>query len=265
VVAFQPKGRRGAFLWEAGLKTDLPGEPSVVIPLKAFVLREAMLSDDIVNFGVFKRGQKKQNTIWLVCQEHPQFKLKDVQASVTGYTVQFQETTVSGFYPGDQRGYQVEIRPMDDIEYGRKHGYLYLLTDIPGHEKMELRLFGYVIGDITAAPDYMAFGVVKSGAVVQKNIKVSHNDYQKFEILRITSSLPFVSGQLRTIIPKKYYEIDVTLTYPENPVVGEFRGKLEIQTDCPTHAIVGVELQGVILTNAEKKEKEEEKKKEKEK
>ena len=248
-VQFYPKGKRGRVNWEVALKTDLPGTPKLLIHLSSFVLRDAILSDEVINFGVFKRDSKKTMSLWIVCREHPDFLLKEVKCTAEGFQTKIQEQAeVIGFYPGPLRGYQVDIIPDDAIAYGRNYGNLMLTTDIPGHETMELRLFAYIIGEITAAPDYLAFGVVKPGMSLRRNIKVSHNDYQEFEIVKLATKVPFLKAELKTVLPKKYYEINVTLDYPEKPEAGEFRGQLEIYTDCLKHSVVTVYVQGFIQT-----------------
>jgi hypothetical protein len=245
-VLFHPKGRWGSFRWEVSLKTSLAAQPKITIPLSTFILRDAMLSEEIVNFGVFKRGVPKKHTIWLTCRQYPGFALKEAQVTAEGFGIAFAETTVSGFYPGDQRGYRIDITPREDIGYGRRNGNVVLTTTIAGHEKMELRLFAYINGEITAAPDYIPFGLVKPGMVQQKNIKVSHNDFQQFSILRLNSTIPFITPQLKTVIPRKYYEIELILKCPQDAASGEFRGKLEIFTDCAKHSLLEVFLQGFI-------------------
>lgn len=252
-VLFHPKGRWGAFRWEVNLKTSLAAHPKITIPLSTFILRDAMLSEEIVNFGVFKKGVPKKYTIWLTCRQHPEFLLKEVQVTAEGFQCEFSETTVTGFYPGDQRGYRIDVSPRADIGYGRRNGNLILTTTIPGHEKMELRLFAYIIGEITAAPDYIPFGLVKPGMAVQKNIKVSHNDFQPFSILKLSSNIPFITPQLKTVIPQKYYEIDLSLKCPADAPMGEFRGMLEIVTDCAKHTRIEISLQGFIQGNPPEK------------
>lgn len=245
-VAFQPKGQRGLIRWDAALATDLQSYPKIVIPLTAYVLRDAVLSDGVVNFRVFKRGEEKSIVLWCAYSQNPNFRLYSAVTSVAGFATKFEETTVSGFYPGDQRGYRIEIIARKDIGYGRNSGILLLTTDIPDHEKMEIRLFAYVIGDITAAPEYMSFGVLKPGMSYKRQIIVSHNEHKKFNIRQVVSSLPFVSTELQTVIPEKYYYIWVTLKCPIDIIPGEFRGTLQIHTDCPTHNVVDITVQGFV-------------------
>jgi hypothetical protein len=319
-ILFQPKGMRGAFQWDASLQTSLTEQPVIVVPLKAYVLRDGILSDEIINFRVFKRGEEKEITLWMVYRHNPQFKVVNARLNVDGFDLKCQEMKeVEGFYPGLQRGYRIDIRAKKDIPYGRNDGRLILETDIPEHKKIELRLFAYAIGDLTAAPDYLSFGVIpkyffslpatyqdtldkgklpeemlkafqkeeitlsenvslhiiakesqwriqdaKNGLqyfvmkdkdslkiyeeISKRQITVSHNHYEKFRITQVKSNVPFISTKLEAVIPEKYYYIHVILKCPENAPKGEFRGILDIYTDCPTHSHIPVQLQGLFKT-----------------
>lgn len=267
-VAFQPKGRRGAFRWEAAVQTDLPEQPRLVIPMQAYILRDDVLSEYVANFRIFKRGERPEVTLWLTCHEKKDFQLKKVEATVEGFTIRLLDTRdvvvvkcnllwphitaklveaqIGGFYPGPQRGYRIDITADEDIPYGRNHGDIVLTTDIPGQEKVSVRLFAYVVGDITAAPDYLSFGLVKPGTSYERKVVVSHNRYEQFNIGDVTSNLDFVTARVEVVIPDKYYYVWITLHCPKNIKAGEFRGMLYIKTDCPTHEIVEVNLQGFI-------------------
>ena len=160
-VMFQPKGRSGAVRWQARLKTDHPQQPVLVLPLTAYVLRDALVSEDIVNFGVFKRGSRPKIELRMACRHYPQFKLLKAEFDGgNGFDIKFKAGEVEGLYPGHQRGYHIEITANANIAYGRNHGKFVFHTTIPGHEKITVPLQAYVLGDLTAVPDYLAFGLI---------------------------------------------------------------------------------------------------------
>lgn len=272
-IVFHPRGIRGMYRWEVALQTSLPEQLKIVIPMQAYVLRNDILSENMVNFRIFKRGEKKEYALWLTCHKYPEFRLKKVATDIPGFDtrvidsrditvlswdllwprIQAKRTCaqIGGFYPGPQRGYRIDIIAREDIGYGRNHGEVVLTTDIPGQEEVKLRLFAYVLGEITAAPDYLSFGLVHPGMTAQRKIILSHNDYKPFRVEpEVGSSLDFITARVEEVIPEKYYYVWVSLQCPQNAGNGEFRGTLSINTDCPTHRVVGVHVQGFVQNPA---------------
>ena len=83
-------------------------------------IRDAFLSEDIVNFNVFKRGTRPKIILRMACRQYPQFKLQKAEFDGhKGFDIKFGEGQVDGLYPGRQRGYHIEITPNADIAYGR--------------------------------------------------------------------------------------------------------------------------------------------------
>ena len=137
---FQPKGTRGEFVWDARIGTNLPEQPEITVKMRAYVLVTSILSDWLVNFKVFKKGTAKPITLWMAYNENPNFLIKSAKIDINGFDLKVEEMKeVEGFYPGIQRGYKIEIAPGKDIEYAENNGKLIIETDIPGHEKVELR------------------------------------------------------------------------------------------------------------------------------
>lgn len=246
-VVFQPKGYKGKFRWDARIKTDYPASPLLVLPMEAFILVDDVISEEIANFKVFKRGTQQTIEIFMACKDKRDFQIKDIISDVPGMEIVKEEMRkVEFFYPGKQRGYKISITPKVDIPYGRNNGTIQIISDIPGREKIDVRVFAYVIGDITAAPDYLTFNQVEPGKKVTKRIIVSHNKLEHFHILGIRSNSPFFETKIIEKVPHKYYYVDVTLNLPANMKPGEFRDTLYIMTDYPAHKEVVVYVQGIV-------------------
>lgn len=247
-VFFQPKGRRGPFHWEIKLATNIPQQPILVVTLKAFILKNAMFSDDIVNFRVTKKNKKNKKSLWMVCNYFKKFKIKSVTSDIKGFFISFhEEKEVIGFYPGKQRGYRIDVE-IDNktIGYGRNAGNIIITTNIPGKEIIKVPIFAYIIGDISVAPDYLSFGLLRKGRSKKRKLIISHHKFKEFTITKIVSSLSFISTELKTVVPKKYYILWVRCVYPKNPKKGEFRGKVEVFTDYEDQEKIVVKTQGYI-------------------
>ncbi len=247
---FVPKGMRGIVQWEIKLDISpkIGNQQLLIVPLQANVMLDSLLSEWIANFRVFKRSAAKPITLWMTNHRQQNFKLLEVTTDVTSFDISSQELSeVTGFFPGPQRGYRIDITPKADIPYGRNNGKIYLKTDIPGKEKIEIPLFAHVIPEIAAVPDYISFGVMKPGKKITKQVVVSRRELAKFQILSCKSSIPFISSTLQTVVPDIYYYVHITLDCPENATPGEFRGTFSIETDCEEQREVIVNLQGIVL------------------
>lgn len=246
-VLFQPRGYKGLFRWEAKIATDLPTHPVLVLPLQAFILVDGVISSEIANFRIFKRGEERKIEIWMACREKQDFQIQSITCDVPGFNITYtEEKDVDFFYPGKQRGYKIEIAPKVDIAYGRNHGVIKICSDIPGRETIDVRLFATVIGDITAAPDYLTFGKLEPGKKYTKKLILSHNELKLFKVLGTSSELPFLSAKVIERIPNKYYYVEVTLDCPEDLKPGELRSEMYIDTDWETHKKVVVYIQGIV-------------------
>jgi hypothetical protein len=245
-VSFDPKGRRGKFFWEVALQTGIPEAPSLIIPLQASILIDGILSEKIVNFKIFRKGESKAIRLYLACHNQPNFQLKQICFSTPGFDSKWEETIVSEFFPGDQRGYKIDIIAKDSIAYGKTEGVVTFFSDILGHEKIELRVFAFVLGDIVASANYLAFGVLSPGHLYKKKIWLHHHEYQHFKIESIHSTLPCVSARIEKQ-DSQYYHLDIDWNCPPSAQGGEMRGIVQIETDCPTHKIVEIQVQGIVM------------------
>lgn len=251
-VAFTPRGYRGKFQWEVKIATDLPGNPTIVIPLQAYILRDAMLSEDKIDFGIFNKGKAKSKTIWLVCRQHPKFTLKKASCDVKGFDIQFKEVEkIEGFYPHPLRGYRIDISTNDKIVYGKNHGKVDLETHIPGHKEMHVHLLAHAVGEITIAPEYLSFGVIRPGQVQERRILVYHGQKKEFRVLHAKTDLKWLSTRIQTVMPH-YYILHAKLACPEGTAPGEFRNLLKVSTDLPEYQEIEVHLQGIVFSPPKK-------------
>ena len=243
-VYFQPKGNRALFRWDAKVKTNLDNQPVIIIPLQAYILTTEIVSTGIVNFRVFKQGMQETIKVWMAYHKKQNFKIKKIETDVKGFDIKFEEQKeIFGFYPGKQRGYRIDITPNKNIKLGRNNGRIYIKTNIPGKETVELRLFAYVLGDITTSTNNIRFNVVKQGQKKVKNVILdSHKD---FKIIKVESSLKFVSTKLKKIVSSNYH-LNVTVNSKGvNP--GEFRGVIKVVTDQEINKNIEIKVHGVIV------------------
>lgn len=243
---FVPKGMRGVVQWDIKIQVE-PTKEILIAHLKVESMLDSLLSEGVLNFRIFKRGTQPTITIWMAWWRDTSFKLLEVTSDLSDFEIKTQELErVEGFYPGPQRGYCIDVTPKKDIAYGRNNGKLFIKTNIPGHENITLPLIAHVIGDITAAPESLAFGLMKPGDKKTKQVIISHNELKPVKILGFTSTVPFISGTLQVVREDRYYYLFVTCECPESAQPGEFRGKILVQTDCPTHPEVVIYLQGIV-------------------
>jgi len=243
---FVPKGMRGVVQWDIKIVID-PTKQVLIAPMRVEVMLDSLLSEGVVNFKVFKRHEPRNITLWMAWWRDPTFKLLSVTSDRAGFDIKTKELeSVEGFYPGPQRGYQIDITSRPDIPYGRNHGKLFLKTNVPGHEDIALNLHAHVIGDVTAAPEYLTFGLLRPGEKKTKQVIISHNELKNLKVLGFKSDIPYVSGELKVVMEDRYYHLSVTCECPADAQPGEFRGQMLVATDCPTHPEVVIYLQGIV-------------------
>lgn len=235
-VVFMPKGMHDVIQWEVklALTPPLPNQSYVLISLKANVLLDAIISQPVINFKGFKRGNGSPVVLWLACYKQPDFKLEQVEFDAPGFDIAWKELPeVTGFYPGPQRGYRIDVAPKLDIPYGRNDGTIILRTTIKGNETIKIPVFAYVNGDITAIPDYIRFGNITPGTKYTKRLALSQNEFKKFTIRQVKTSIPWISAQIQPVLDHYYY-LHLQADCPTDAEAGEFRGKCIVETDCPT-------------------------------
>lgn len=251
-VILNPTGKMGRYVWEVTFETDSPDAPSVVLPIRVLVQRDALLSEPIVRLKPFFMGDPLEKKVWVASRHKPDFKIFSAGCTAPGFDVQVTASPVEGFYEVDH-GYLVLVSTRADISPGTKKGEVILHTDLPEHETIRIPFFACVNGYIRLSPAYLAFGLLEPGHVYHKTVRVSHDQLNsEFHIVRMNSSIPELALAVKPLIADHFYEIEVTWTVPENAAAGECRGLLEIHTDFAGQPLVALPVQGIVFPKPKK-------------
>ena len=254
MVKVDPSGRSGYIQWSIRIFTDCPQIPVVETYLDATILKNAMLSQEYLYFGEFRRGVKALQKIWVAPQKYPEFKVLEVKAVIADpqkpvseyFNIEFSAGVYEGFYPGLRPAYCIEIKAQETIPYGRVEGKLVIKTDIPEHNIIEIPLLARVAGEIGVRPDYLSLGIIKAGRTTKKNIYIYHREGGAFSIKKITSTCKFLNPEIQVKVPEQYYKITVFCEGKEGLPEGEFRGHLTIHTTSEQQPEIKIPIQGII-------------------
>ncbi len=251
-VTIDPHGRNGYFRWEIKILTDHPEVPLVFAATDATILRNAVLSEEYLYFGEFRRGASIKKEVWVAPQDQPNFEILSAQEELGGnpeqryFDIQIKKGTYAGFYPGPRSAYLVSVQARRDIPYGRINGKIVLTTNLPQQKKLEIPLLARVAGEIGVKPDYISLGIIKENRPVTRKIYIYHRKGLDFNIKKISSSWPHLKIEEKVKVPDSYYEITVSVDRSQKMNKGEFRGNLIIETSDHEQSTIKVPLQGFV-------------------
>jgi hypothetical protein len=257
-IILNPKNRFGFLRWEIGVVTNL-SEAAILLPFDVTIYKDGFISQEAVYFGEIRRGVAVEKKIWVSPRLAPDFHVNKVYCEVPDlpecFAVSWEAVVYDGFYPAPRRAYCINVAPRKDIPFGRIEGKLYILTDAPGYEKIELPVAVVVSGEIGLSRDYLAFGLVAHKRAVTKSIMVYNREGKSFKMQSANVNLPFAHTEIKNIIPDQYYEVSVTVRPDRGTSAGEFRGKLTIATSSEDQPTLHVAVQGFVpLAASEEKQ-----------
>lgn len=252
---FDPKGRKGYARWEILFYTNLPEFPILMATFDVTILKDGMLSQDFFSFGEFHRGVSADMQLWIAPEKNPDFKVKEVKVVLENqnqecFDVECKPGVYDGFYPGPRPAYSLKLVAKNNIPYGRIEGKVYIVTDIPGKEKIEIPLLAKVIGDIGLRPDYLALGAVKKEDKIVRKILIFNRKGESFQIQEIKTALPFLNLGYVSVLEDQYYQILVSIKKDSPLPSGEFRGKIVVTTSHPEMSEIEIPVQGVVIVPA---------------
>ncbi len=115
------------------------------------------------------------------------------------------------------------------MKVGRFRERVNITTDHEKAGKINVYVFGEVIGNIKVQPNYVSLGTLKKGKAVEKTIKVNATGDTPFKILDVSSSEKEIKTALETVKEGKEYLVKLIL--PETYTRPLAKGTVTIKTD----------------------------------
>ena len=249
-LKFDPTGRKGYSLWEILIYTSSSKSPVIMASFDTTILHGGIVSHDFITFGKFPKGTKIEELFWISPRNFPGFKINKIKLNLNKkncFDIKHGVKEYEGFYPGKRKAHYIKIATKKDIPYGRIDGNLEIYSNLPGKEKIEIPLMGFVIGDIGTRPsNYIYMGVVEKKRSSIKRAVVFHRLGGRFKIKKIESTLPFIAAGFVPILEEQCYQVFVSIKKNAMLPVGEFSGKLIIHTTYKKMPKVVIPVKGVV-------------------
>lgn len=246
-VTLNPAGKMGRYLWEMNLYTDSKDIPMLTLPIRAYVLKDTLVSENPLHIKPFFKGDAWEKKFWIASRHKPDFQIFSAECNIPGFIIETTKSPVEGFY-GVEQGYTLRLSCEPGIAPGSKKGEILVKTDLVGQEMVSIPVFAYVNGYIQTIPAYLAFGMMNPGKSYRKVFRVSHNQIQQaFQIKEIKCSIPEVQTKLKVLIENHFYEIEVTWAISQDMIHGEQRGYLELITDVAKEPVIKLPLLGIVF------------------
>lgn len=250
-ITFNPWGRSGYLRWEVLVYHTLSTEP-VKASFDVTVLKDHYLSHSSLYLGEFQQGQPKEAKVWISLRDFPTLQIHKAEVELTNkqnsFDVSWHSEMYTGFYPETRPAYCVLVRAKKKIAFGPIEGKLLVYTNHPAKPVIEIPLSGKVSGEIGLNRNYLSMGLVKRNQSTTKSFLVYAVDESKaFTVTKVTSTLPFITLEVKTLFPERYYEIFATAQADDKSLPGEFRGEIQISTSSTTQPLVRLPVQAILM------------------
>jgi hypothetical protein len=200
-----------------------------VVQLKLTVDIQAVLAvePDRIYFGVLRKGQKSEEKSVVL-----QGTAKDVTRilSATAENVFIRaEAVPTEVKEGENKGQIIKVSVLPGMKLGRFNERITVQTDHKEVKSLFFYVGGMVVGDITAFPPNVSFGMFRKGGRYDKIVRVIGAPGVTFHVVEAKSSSPGLVPTVAAIKEGAEYRISVTLmdTFEKDIL----REKILIMTD----------------------------------
>ena len=235
-VTLSPKAPRGRLTGQLKINTDNEHAKVITVTVNANITGEIVFTPDRVTL-IIQKGEEFEGTPLNVHKERKgAFTITKIDCDLEHVTTQIQ-TVEQG------RRYKVQLNATDRVDIGRQSGTITLHTDSADDPEVKVPLTLIVRGNLTLVPEQLSYGLVNQGDQRNKTITVSSTK-EGLKIKKASCDLDFFTTE---IVPKeegKSYQISVTIG--SNPPVGQFKGKLMIETNDSLQPTMEVPVNGRV-------------------
>jgi hypothetical protein len=167
--------------------------------------------------------------------------VKQLKPGGTDFTASFQ--TIE-----DGKRYELAVATNPALKPGQYHQTLKILTDSKAAPELEIDLAVTVFPKVFVTPNMLTIPQMSStqdlSAVNLPLIYVRKLRGDGLKISSVSSTLPFVTLTLSTDTEGQIYTIKVTLDRSKITTLGEFKGKIRVETNDPDAPVLEVPVQG---------------------
>lgn len=200
---------------------------------------EVALEPDFVNFGEVERGKTFTKILKLIQIGTKDLHLKKVEAAEDYFV-----TRVSPNEEKGQRGFKINVVLKPDAPVGLFVETIILHTNSNKKPRIDVPIYGNVIGRIRIKPQTVLLGVIEKGSHAANKIEVTSVDRKKFNILKVTFNPSYCLTEVTRA--KNNWEFEIAIKVDENASTGRVAGKIHIYTDDSDQPLIEVPVYGLI-------------------
>ena len=205
---FDTQYRRGRQTATVKVNTNDPHTPVIHFTLTGIVAGLAEIVPNNLHLKTISNQESIEKTLEIYDPGDGRLKVKRVQSSSP-----FIQTKIQHIYKeGLVAKIFVTIKP--GLPVGELKEKLTLLTEGYRYPQVEVLVMGKVVGAIRLDPEQFFIGLVKTGEVVRRSVRLRKNGTPDLKILRIESTHPSITTDFEAVKTGVEYEIAVTFTAP---------------------------------------------------
>ena len=219
-VEFDTKGRIGWQKEYIYLQTNDPASPLTVLQLQGDILTDLRYTPSIVDFGVVRKNQIVQRSLYIILGEE-KFKIKKIV--VPSYSkVENIKTKTPLIYE-----IQISFSPKEIIPKFEEKMILY--TNSKRYRKIEIPVKAEIKGEINCFPNFFFFGVVTDKSQLNREIIISNYFKKDFQIIEINKNIDWITFDLKHL-KNNEYKLIAKLKKEKLPI-GCIKGEIEVKTN----------------------------------
>lgn len=201
-----------------------------------------MFTDTSHSFGTVARGAKSEFNFELTNIYKEDIHIASVRASCGCVTPTITKELIKTWEKG-----AVNVRFNTGSFLGQRAASITLTIDRPFFAEVQLKIDGFIRGDVVFEPGAVLFGSIDQGATAERKMLVSRTGQDKWEISDVRSANPDL--QVEIVDQKRtpglsQYSLSVKLVEPKK--TGFFRDQMVLITNDPRSSQLAVTIEGNV-------------------
>lgn len=139
----------------------------------------------------------------------------------------------------------IQLDVLRNATTGQFSGQVELVTNSLRRPTIIIPIAGKVVGDLTAMPSGLLFGVIAPGERRTRTLTIKSQSKKKFSIIDIESDCPNVSWEAPGNRKKREHEITITFAAPAEETE-KYLFKIRINTDHPKEKSIEIPMRAIV-------------------
>jgi hypothetical protein len=236
---FETGKRNGQQRESIYVQSNDPDGPEIELEIVGIVKTEVAIDPEFLCFSDVEKGKTITKTLKLIQIGESELGLDRVEVAN-----QYFSTHVSRFKDERHKGFEIDVVLRPDAPVGQLVEVMTLHTNLKKRPRIDVPIYGNVIGRIRVKPQMVSLGTLKKGSFAPCKIEVTCVDHEKYDILKVISDPPIFSSKVSRV--KNNGEFEIVLKVDEGVPAGRVAGEIHIYTDDTDQSLIKVPVYGLI-------------------